>query len=957
MSNTTKIGICLCAILLTTSGAMAATYYVDAQNPVASDNSPGTEAVPWETITKACRAAQAGDTVLIKAGTYREALMPKNSGKPGAPITFQAYPGDFVMIKGSKKITGFTKEGDHLWVKRPWNQEKRQWDDSMKAISDAPYGRSARQEEIFVNERPLAWVPSRAELVPGSLVWDYEAKELVIYPYAPIVDLNAQLVELPVLPHILCLWQDDIRGWEALRRDPDLYDPARHPANHYIHIKDLHFRHAAHTLNRTGVRLDGDHWLLEDCTVEYMNCIGIATCGAYDVVRRCESSHNGQSGFSGSGEYALIEDCTTRFNNRKAFASHWGGGGSKWTVVENCTVRRLVSAFNRHGGLWFDIDCKNVTIEDCVAVGNWDERFNAPGYHYEISSDALIKNNIAFGCHGARHDMHPAAAGVYIADSSRVRVEGNIIINCDDGIHMAEGTRDTWRGYYNCFDNTVQGNTILNSRIFAAQLRQIPGSDPADPAGRNIFRNNTILHRAPSPPFEWSGQAYDSLAQFEADNLWVANNRWITDWKEFEIEHDRWGTIPSHKEILDNAFGRILKATAPEFSELDPDTVQLQDTWYLTPDNRGIGYWLDAAGQKILLVDLVNAAEFNFIRPDNASVPVRVWSGWTQQWTDISADKYEITIPFEHYVSVVTGLPANVQPPSGIITAYVNTNAHRAHSVLDGAMLELVTKITNPWEQQLSFDLQIPTTPTDTERLTVELPAGAHKIIRRKVIATPSLASAKLTVTSGPIEASIALPLRVYTALDIAQTTRQFELDGDAAKYGQPLITFGPGAPDLLTKTHIAWDAQALHALFDVADDRVRPREEGGAIWNADCIEVFVDCRRNNLGRYPYTRGSFQMFIVPPLASQIQPAQWHCAHPLPHPPTVVGQKTATGYRVELTMPWANFPDFTPQSGALFGFEVAMDEADEKPTRQAYIAWHGSGQNWRLPQLLGRLRLK
>ncbi|MHC4148426.1 MAG: LamG-like jellyroll fold domain-containing protein [Planctomycetota bacterium] len=74
--------------------AWATTYYVDAQAGNANDGNPGTEAQPWKSLAKAASTAQAGDTVLVKAGTYSETLRPANSGTAGNFITFKAYPGD-----------------------------------------------------------------------------------------------------------------------------------------------------------------------------------------------------------------------------------------------------------------------------------------------------------------------------------------------------------------------------------------------------------------------------------------------------------------------------------------------------------------------------------------------------------------------------------------------------------------------------------------------------------------------------------------------------------------------------------------------------------------------------------------------------------------------------------------------------------------------------------------------
>jgi len=648
----------LLCLQLSTGVASAATYYVATQDPAAADTNPGTQQAPWKTITQACRTAQAGDTVMIKQGTYREMLMPRNSGKPAAPIIFQAYPDDFVMIKGSEPVTGFRKEGN-VWIKRPWHKKvDLYWRDEYKQISDAPYRESARQQQVFVDEQPLQWVPSREELSPGSFLWDSANAELLVYPSEAVADLNQHLVEVPVRTNVVCAWEDDVHGWTSIRRHPDAYDASQFPAIHHIHIKGLHFRHAARAHNRAGVRLDGEHWLLENCTVEYMNAIGVGTYGSYNVVRNCEVSHNGQSGFAGAGYHTLIEDCKSYFNNYRRYATWWGGGGNKWCFSgPHTTIRRTTSGFNRGMAFWFDLDAEHVIIEDCVAVGNWH---SLADYFYEVSWDGLIKDNIAFGCHPGTGNLD--GAGIALQNSCRVRVEGNIIISCEMGILINEGERDNYRGQYNCFDNIVQGNTLLDIRDYVARLTTADNYHPADPANRNIFRNNHFLHTSTSPLFSWNDQEYNNLQQFEADHFWVADNHQLNTWDDLS-EARSYGTM-TQRERIDYAFGRILQAIAPDFSDIDPATVKLADAWYLAHNRRSVGYSLDVAGSRILLVDIMQPIELDFALPEDAAASPKVFSALAQKWTELDTLERTVTIPFEPYVSVVTGLPAGTKPIS-----------------------------------------------------------------------------------------------------------------------------------------------------------------------------------------------------------------------------------------------------------------------------------------------------
>jgi len=86
-----------------------ATYYVDQNHPQASDSNPGTEELPWKTMIHGCEQLIAGDTLLVKNGTYATrrqpndfmpGIRPLNSGTEDKPITIKAYPGHQPIIDG-----------------------------------------------------------------------------------------------------------------------------------------------------------------------------------------------------------------------------------------------------------------------------------------------------------------------------------------------------------------------------------------------------------------------------------------------------------------------------------------------------------------------------------------------------------------------------------------------------------------------------------------------------------------------------------------------------------------------------------------------------------------------------------------------------------------------------------------------------------------------------------------
>lgn len=73
-------------------------YYVA---PTGNDLNPGTLDQPWQTIQRAADTLTAGEMVYIRAGIYRERVIPKNSGSPGSEITYEAFPGETATIDGS----------------------------------------------------------------------------------------------------------------------------------------------------------------------------------------------------------------------------------------------------------------------------------------------------------------------------------------------------------------------------------------------------------------------------------------------------------------------------------------------------------------------------------------------------------------------------------------------------------------------------------------------------------------------------------------------------------------------------------------------------------------------------------------------------------------------------------------------------------------------------------------
>ncbi|MEC2448998.1 chondroitinase-B domain-containing protein, partial [Bacillus cereus] len=74
-------------------------YYV---SPAGSDLNTGTLDQPFATIQKAADVATEGSTIYIRSGVYNQKVHVTHSGISEAPITFQNYQNEKVILDGSK---------------------------------------------------------------------------------------------------------------------------------------------------------------------------------------------------------------------------------------------------------------------------------------------------------------------------------------------------------------------------------------------------------------------------------------------------------------------------------------------------------------------------------------------------------------------------------------------------------------------------------------------------------------------------------------------------------------------------------------------------------------------------------------------------------------------------------------------------------------------------------------
>jgi hypothetical protein len=220
---THRVPVALIAITawLAVAPLLGAVYEVAQQDPRASDAGDGAVGRPWKTLAKAAASAGAGDTVVIHGGVYRERLVVKASGTAQSPLRFEAAPGEWVVLTGADRLTGWQKaEQARPIYSVAWPHRFNTWSKTMAHPDDEHHRLIGRCEQVLVNGYQLRQVLSAAQLAPGSFFADITNQLLHAWDSAN-GDLNKAFVEASVRQEIM-----RVEG-------------------EYVQLRGLHFRYAA----------------------------------------------------------------------------------------------------------------------------------------------------------------------------------------------------------------------------------------------------------------------------------------------------------------------------------------------------------------------------------------------------------------------------------------------------------------------------------------------------------------------------------------------------------------------------------------------------------------------------------------------------------------------------------------------------------------------------------------
>ena len=267
----------------TDAGTLPEVEYMNRELHVAktgNDSNSGDNVDPFLTISKAAIVAEPGDTVVVRAGEYREWVKPRYGGTDNqCRITYAAAPGESVIIKGSEVIEDWEHVEGSVWRSRVPNALFGEWDPYRELLFGDWFidqGRLHHVGEVFLNGKalfemddmekvlhPAEWEPA-LDRKQSEYAWycEQDRNDTVIYANFHEYDPRIETAEISVrracfYPSVTGLDYITVKGFEMCQAATPWAPP---------------------TAEQMG--LIGPHWakgwIIEDNVIHDAKCSGIS---------------------------------------------------------------------------------------------------------------------------------------------------------------------------------------------------------------------------------------------------------------------------------------------------------------------------------------------------------------------------------------------------------------------------------------------------------------------------------------------------------------------------------------------------------------------------------------------------------------------------------------------------------------------------------------------------------
>jgi len=461
--------------IVSVPSSWATTYYVATTG---NDSNAGTSVdLPFRTIQHAMNKAVAGDTVLVRGGTYREQVEANLAGTADKPITVSGYASEVPIIKGSDVVTGWTQHSGAIWKKIGWRYNSQQ----VFVDFDARPGKSLQQIGM-PSQYYTTWEYNKpvgsglADMAAGTFYYDAAALTLYVW-LADGSDPNKHVVEASVRRRLFFMHQP------------------------YIRLKGFMFRHtnsSAFAQQGAAVELSSNS-VIETCDIQYADFAGLSMGYLQNNAHadHCNISNNGDSGVNAAGSTNFrVTNVTMNSNNYRNFNPLWHAGGFKGTAQAYGMIEDNEVGYNNGSGIWFDY----ANSSGQIVIRNNYIHDNGPvdsAIFFEVSNNGLIYNNVL---------VNNRRRGIYLSAANNARVYNNTIVGTSDraGIEVAGMPR----GSATLTNNAVYNN-IVSHGTSQYDLYIMPDNGTTITNNKSDYND---FYRATGSISLWSGSSYSDLS-------------------------------------------------------------------------------------------------------------------------------------------------------------------------------------------------------------------------------------------------------------------------------------------------------------------------------------------------------------------------------------------------------------------------------------------------------------
>jgi len=372
-------------------------------SPAGNDSASGTIANPLRTIARALTVVPDGGTIVLRSGTYREAL-----GAITDSVTIQAFPHEQAWLDGRQIVTGWSASGA-AWVRSGWNSGLcSTCYDPLQVTAERPA--AGLPDMVFVDGVPQQQVLSRAAVVAGTFFHDDAANALYLG-----TNPGGRQVLATVHQKALSFNTAGAAG-SALRG-----------------VGVIGYGTNGTGTNQAMVVVDAPNVTIENAVFAWAATRGVAVYDTDALLHGLVVVNNGLQGIAVDHADGLIVDgVRVAGSNREGFliasSPNTTAAGLKLTASRDVVIRDSAFDDNDSTGLWVDVSSQNVTV-----VRNVARRNARHGLFVEISDQVIVASNLV---------TDNVNMGLRIAGTTNARIWNNTFV---DNLETQIGVYETAR--------------------------------------------------------------------------------------------------------------------------------------------------------------------------------------------------------------------------------------------------------------------------------------------------------------------------------------------------------------------------------------------------------------------------------------------------------------------------------------------------------------------------------